>query len=69
VAGDLNKVGMKKSDLLTKRFNLTPALDSSQATHKKGGHLDIIWTNLEISGKEIIEGLNEITDCVVIIVN
>lgn len=53
VAGNLNKIGVKNSDFLTKSFNLTPALDSTQATHKKGGHLDNIWTNLKISEQKL----------------
>ena len=46
VAGDLNKVGMKKSDFLENHFRLTPVIPKGYPTHKLGGHLDNVWTNI-----------------------
>ena len=62
VAGDFNIVGMKKTKFLSNKFNLTKALRKDMATHRKGGNLDKIWTNLETTSIELIQGLEEISD-------
>ena len=61
VAGDLNKIGMKQTDFLHNLFKLKAVLSKEQATHKLGGHLDNIWTNLQVTSTELIGGL-KITD-------
>ena len=62
LAGDLNRIGMAKSDFIEKEFQLTPVLLKTDPTHRLGGHLDNVWTNLPITGTVIHSGLDHITD-------
>ena len=49
LVGDLNKIGMAKADFIEKQFNLTPVLSKDHATHRLGGHLDNVWTNIPVT--------------------
>lgn len=62
VAGDFSRIGMKDSKFLEEHFHLTAVLSPEKATNKLGGHLDNVWTNLTITGSEIIDNLDEISD-------
>jgi hypothetical protein len=55
VSGDFNKVGMKKTAFIEQAFNLTRLLDDSQATHRLGGTLDNIWTNLPVTNFQLVD--------------
>lgn len=62
VAGDFNKVEMKKSEFLENEFLLKPAISSDKSTHKSGGHLDNFWTNIDTSQAHFIENLDSLSD-------
>ena len=62
VAGDLNKVGMKRCDFLKNVFHLTPVLKKGKSTHCDGWHLDNLWTNIDCTSVHLVEYLNHISD-------
>jgi hypothetical protein len=57
LAGDLNRIGKAKSEFIEKEFHSTPVLQKTDPTHRFGGHLDNVWTNLPTTGAVINSGL------------
>ena len=62
IAGDLNRVGMKKCAFLESQYQLKPSIDSDTATHKLGGHLDNVWSNLTVTATKLVNQLDFISD-------
>jgi len=62
VAGDLNRIGMERCEFLEKEFLLTPVISREQPTHKKGNHLDNVWTNIPGAKAVLKNGLDHISD-------
>ena len=62
VAGDLNRIGMERCEFLEKEFLLTPVISREQPTHKKGNHLDNVWTNIPGANSVLKNGLDHISD-------
>lgn len=62
VAGDLNRIGMERCEFLEKEFLLNPVISKEQSTHKKGNHLDNVWTNIPNAKVTLKNGLDHISD-------
>ena len=53
---------MAKADFIEKQFNITPVLSKDHATHRLGGHLNNVWTNIPVTSAVSTEGINFISD-------
>ena len=53
LSGDFNDIANQKLDFLL-GLGLNRVIEKGTATHIQGGHLDQVWTNLEITDSEVI---------------